>query len=133
MNNKRDFGAELIESLKDAVAYKRGELKLKSYEINLPSAADVPAIRAKLKLSQPAFAAFMGVSAGTLRNWEQQRREPQGPARALLQVASAQPQAVMAALQAAVKVSTARKSVAKKRPAKLTIAGKASSGHRKAA
>ncbi|HKN11464.1 MAG TPA: helix-turn-helix domain-containing protein, partial [Pseudomonadota bacterium] len=64
-------------------------------------AADVPAIRKELGLSQPEFAGFMGVSLGTLRNWEQERREPQGPARALLLVASKQPAAVLAALEAA--------------------------------
>jgi transcriptional regulator with XRE-family HTH domain len=68
----------------------------------MPKAADVPAIRKELGLSQREFAGLMGVSLGTLRNWEQERREPQGPARALLLVAS-QPAAVLAALEAAKK------------------------------
>ncbi|MGH8677713.1 MAG: helix-turn-helix domain-containing protein, partial [Burkholderiales bacterium] len=74
---------------------------LKTYTVEMPKAADVPAIRKELGLSQPEFAGFMGVSLGTLRNWEQERREPQGPARALLLVASKQPAAVRAAIEAA--------------------------------
>lgn len=46
----------------------------------------------------------MRVSLGTLRNGEQERREPQGPARALLLIASKRPAAVLAALEAAIAV-----------------------------
>jgi putative transcriptional regulator len=42
----------------------------------------------------------MGVSVATLRNWEQDRREPQGPARSLLLVAKKQPEAVIKAFKA---------------------------------
>ena len=63
----------------------------------MPKAADVMAIRDSLELSQESFAGFLGVSLGTVRNWEQKRREPQGPARALLLVAAKQPRAVRAA------------------------------------
>lgn len=97
--NKRNIGQEIIQGLKEVKAWKRGELKLKTSTIEKPKAADVPAIRRELGLSQPEFAGFMGVSLGTLRNWEQARREPQGPARALLLVASKQPAAVRAAFQ----------------------------------
>ena len=68
--------------------------------MDLPSAADVPDFRKSLGLSQSEFARFMGVSLATLRNWEQQRREPHGPARSLLLVAAKQPRAVMAAFKA---------------------------------
>jgi putative transcriptional regulator len=44
---------------------------------------------------------MIGVSVGTLRNWEQGRRVPEGPARALLRVASRNPDVVMKALTAA--------------------------------
>lgn len=98
---KRNIGQEIITGLQEIKAWKRGELKLKTYAVEMPRAADVPAIRKELGLSQPEFAGFMGVSLGTLRNWEQERREPQGPARALLLVASKQPAAVLAALEAA--------------------------------
>lgn len=55
----------------------------------------------ELGLSQDQFAMFMGVSPATLRNWEQKRREPHGPARSLLLVAARQPAAVRKAFKAA--------------------------------
>ena len=63
--------------------------------------ADVKAIRARLGKSQTEFAQMIGVSAATLQNWEQGRRTPDGPALALLRVASAEPRAVARALQGA--------------------------------
>jgi putative transcriptional regulator len=59
---------------------------------------DVKAIRQRLRQSQAQFARMIGVSVATLQNWEQGRRRPEGPARALLQVAAVNPQAVAAAL-----------------------------------
>jgi len=103
--SKRDIGQEIIQGLEEMKAWKRGALKLKTHTVEMPKAADVPEIRKELGLSQPEFAGFMGVSLGTLRNWEQERREPQGPARALLLVASKQPAAVRAAFEAASPVS----------------------------
>ena len=97
----RDIGKEIIQGLEEFKAWKRGEVKLKTFEIDMPRAADVPAIRKTLGLSQPEFARFMGVSVATLRNWEQERREPQGPARSLLLVAKKQPAAVIKAFKAA--------------------------------
>jgi putative transcriptional regulator len=61
---------------------------------------DVRAIRANLGKSQTEFALLIGVSVATLRNWEQGRRIPEGPARALLRVAAANPRAVIRALSA---------------------------------
>ncbi|MFW5812852.1 MAG: helix-turn-helix domain-containing protein [Fibrobacterota bacterium] len=54
--------------------------------------------RKRLHLSQSEFALMIGVSKYTLQNWEQGRREPEGPARALLRVADRNPQAVLEAL-----------------------------------
>ena len=96
---KRNIGKEIIQGLEEFKAWRRGEVKRKTHVVEMPKAADVPAIRKELGLSQPEFAGFMGVSLGTLRNWEQARREPHGPARALLLVASKQPAAVRAALK----------------------------------
>ncbi|HEV2949996.1 MAG TPA: helix-turn-helix domain-containing protein [Gemmataceae bacterium] len=50
---------------------------------------DVRAIRRRLDQSQTEFARMIGVSVATLQNWEQGRRQPEGPARALLKVAAA--------------------------------------------
>ena len=52
------------------------------------------AIREGVGLSQSAFAALMGVSLRTLQDWEQGRRQPTGPARALLRVAARHPEAL---------------------------------------
>ncbi len=60
---------------------------------------DVASIRAVTGLSQGDFAAACGISVHTLRNWEQGRRAPQGPARALLLAISRDPKAVIAALK----------------------------------
>jgi putative transcriptional regulator len=59
---------------------------------------DVQAVRAKLGATQSEFALMIGVSVATLRNWEQGRRTPHGPALALLRIAAKNPEAVMDAL-----------------------------------
>jgi putative transcriptional regulator len=56
------------------------------------------AVRARLGKSQEEFAAMIGVPLGTLRNWEQGRREPTGPAKALLIAAAKYPEEVADAL-----------------------------------
>lgn len=60
--------------------------------------ANVRAIRHRTGLSQTQFARMFGVSLRTVQNWEQNRSEPDGPARALLQVVEREPQAVLRAL-----------------------------------
>ncbi|MFZ5834138.1 MAG: helix-turn-helix domain-containing protein [Pseudomonadota bacterium] len=61
---------------------------------------DVPAIRSKTGLSQDRFARVFQISPHTLRNWEQGRRVPDGPARALLMAIDRDPKALMRALGA---------------------------------
>ena len=60
--------------------------------------ADPRAVRERLGISQAAFARMFGVSVWTLRNWEQGRRRPEGPARALLRVIEREPEAARRAL-----------------------------------
>jgi putative transcriptional regulator len=60
--------------------------------------ADPRAVRERLGISQAAFARMFGVSVWTLRNWEQGRRRPDGPARALLRVIEREPEAAQRAL-----------------------------------
>jgi putative transcriptional regulator len=60
--------------------------------------ASIRRIRGKLGKSQTEFALMIGVSVATLRNWEQGRRIPEGPAQALLRVAERNPDLVAAAL-----------------------------------
>jgi putative transcriptional regulator len=55
------------------------------------SGADVAALRRFVGLTQPQFARAMGISVHTLRNWEQDRRRPEGPAIALLRIAARHP------------------------------------------
>ena len=52
---------------------------------------DIAALRGKLDLTQLEFAQLCGVSVGTLRNWEQRRRHPSGPAKTLLRLVEADP------------------------------------------
>jgi putative transcriptional regulator len=59
---------------------------------------DVLDIRGRFHATQEEFARMIGISVDTLRNWEQGKRRPQGPARALLRVAAANPNVVAAAL-----------------------------------
>lgn len=70
-------------------------------EARADAAAHIRAIRARTGLSQPAFAKRLRVSVETLRNWEQGKRHPQGPARALLRIIDKAPEAAMAALDTA--------------------------------
>lgn len=63
--------------------------------VHVPPILDVAAIRAKTRLSQPAFADSVGVSVGTLRQWEQRRRSPDGPARVLLAMVDHRPTIVL--------------------------------------
>lgn len=93
---KNKFFNELVESIKEAGRIHRGEIK-PSREF-IFEAQDVRRIREKLHKSQAEFARMIGVSVSTLQNWEQGRRQPQGPARALLVVASKSPAVVAKAL-----------------------------------
>ncbi len=88
---------ELVESVREGGAILRGKAKpARAFEIAAP---DVKRIRAQYQLSQSEFAALLGISVATLRNWEQGRRAPEGPARILLQVAAKHPDAVWDVVQ----------------------------------
>ena len=105
---KRNIGHEIIAGLLEFKAWRGGEAKLRTYSVEQPRAADVPHIRSSFGFSQPEFALFMGVSVATLRNWEQERREPHGPARSLLLVAARQPAAVREAFKSAASIPRKR-------------------------
>ncbi len=92
---KKDFD-NLMASIRQAGRIRRGQAKPSRVFEFAP--VDVKAIRQRLRQSQAQFARMIGVSVATLQNWEQGRRRPEGPARALLQVAAVNPQAVAAAL-----------------------------------
>ena len=85
---------ELLESVKQATAIERGEIKpSRMFVVNKKN--DVARARARLGLSQSRFASLLGISANTLKNWEQGRRQPTGAAKVLLRVAVRHPQVVL--------------------------------------
>ena len=73
---------ELLTSVRQAGQIRRGARRPSRTTTFHPT--DVQAVRAKLGASQAAFALLIGVSVATLRNWEQGRRTPDGPALALV-------------------------------------------------
>jgi len=87
---------ELLSSVRQAGRIRRGGQKPSRVTEFRP--ANVRAVRTKLGASQSEFALLIGVSVATLRNWEQGRRTPDGPALALLRVAARNPKAVIDAL-----------------------------------
>jgi putative transcriptional regulator len=92
---ERDFD-DLVTSIKQAGKIRRGKARPSRVFVFKP--ADIKAVRLRLGKSQIEFAMMIGVSVATLRNWEQGRRTPDGPAMALLKVAAKNPKAVAAAL-----------------------------------
>lgn len=92
---EQDFD-QLVASIMQAGRIKRGELK--PGRVFSFSPTDIKSIRKQLDKSQSEFALMIGVSVATLQNWEQGRRQPEGPARALLKVAAENPEAVAKAL-----------------------------------
>jgi len=92
---KKDF-ENLVTSIRQAGRIHRGEIKPSRVTQFTPP--DIRAIRRRLGQSQAQFAHMIGVSLATLQNWEQGRRRPEGPARALLKVAAVNPEALAAAL-----------------------------------
>lgn len=75
-----DFARAIPRRLRERLV--RGELK---------SGRDVAGLRRFTGLSQQMFAVALGISVHTLRNWEQGRRMPEGPALALLRIAARHP------------------------------------------
>ncbi len=89
-----DVFDSVMRGLKETEAHLKGEEVPGLVIHQLPAVIDVAAIRAETGLSQDRFAQSIGVSAKTLRNWEQGRRSPQGPARILLALVGKRPSVV---------------------------------------
>lgn len=89
---------DLVNSLQEARAIAKGQAAA-SRRFELP-APDAKAVREQIGLSQSEFADLMRVSVKTLQNWEQHRREPTGPAAALLKIMAASPQLALKSLHA---------------------------------
>jgi len=87
---------ELSESIREAGRIRKG--KAKPSRVFTYHAIDIRKLRESVDVSQSQFARMIGVSKGTLQNWEQGRRQPRGPAKALLRVFEKDPKAVVRAL-----------------------------------
>jgi putative transcriptional regulator len=99
-----ELGKLIIESLQEAIAHARGEetgARVWTAEVTARKAyLEKPPyyppylireVRQKLSVSQTIFAQMLGVSTSTVRAWEQGKRECEGPASRLLQIAEAHP------------------------------------------
>jgi putative transcriptional regulator len=97
-------GRRLIRSVRQAIAWAGGEdipVRVTMVSVERAPIVDVRSVRQKLGLSQARFAARFGFTAATVRNWEQGRTQPDGPARVLLAVIAHHPDAVEDALRKA--------------------------------
>jgi putative transcriptional regulator len=89
---KNELFDELVTSVREGGAILRGKsAPSRAFKIDAPN---IKRIRAGYNLSQKEFATLLGISLATLRNWEQGRREPEGAAKILLQVAARHPDVV---------------------------------------
>ena len=82
------FKRELLESVRQMRSGKAA----RTTRVKIPDAAQA---RARVGMSQQQFAALLGVSARTLQDWEQGRREPTGAAKTLLRVAVSHPEVLV--------------------------------------
>ena len=85
VNELEQFQEDLLDSIRQMRAGKAARVA----EVLLSGAAEA---RAKVGVSQHAFAKLLGVSLRTLQDWEQGRRQPTGAAQTLLRVASQHPE-----------------------------------------
>jgi len=93
---KKELFAELLASVREGGAILKGRRSpARRSRVEVPNVREV---REAYGLSQTRFAALMGISVATLRNWEQGRRQPEGSARVLLQVVAKHPEAVLDAV-----------------------------------
>ena len=96
---KPSAGSRIIASLREAVDWAEGKnVPVRVTRVDVPM-IDVRATRKRLGLSQAEFAARFGFQPATLRNWEQGRTRPDGPARVPLAAIARRPEAVKDALR----------------------------------
>jgi DNA-binding transcriptional regulator YiaG len=103
MDEQENFGDALIGSLRDALAFRRGEMSARTKtarRVGRGTRVDTPpdydaqrivAVRRKMALSQAGFALALHVSVPTVRAWEQGARKPEGAAQRLLEIAETHP------------------------------------------
>jgi putative transcriptional regulator len=94
---RKELFEELVTSVKQMKEIQAGDRRPSrvTRDQEVFRAVQVTALRRRFGLSQAKFAALLGISTATLQNWEQGRRAPEGPARVLLRVAAAHPEALL--------------------------------------
>lgn len=98
---RKNIAHELVAAASEAVEILSGQrapARTHKVMVRVPD-IDVKAVRRKTGLSQDRFAARFGFSPANVRQWEQRRRSPTGPAKVLLHVIDREPQAVLRALE----------------------------------
>ena len=95
--NPSDF-KKLKAAAREMVAIEKGRKKISPRRVHTYAIPHAKAIREKLKMTQEEFCKCFGIELGTLRQWEQGRRNPVGPAAVLLRVIASNPKAVTKAL-----------------------------------
>jgi putative transcriptional regulator len=90
---KDELFAELLKSVQEGAEILKGDAKpSRSFTVTPLSIKET---RQQYHLTQAEFAQLLDVSLRTYQNWEQGRREPDGPAKVLLRVASVHPEALL--------------------------------------
>ena len=110
---REDLFNELVESVRQMKAIEAGHVRptrvTRPDDLLRAENPDVAALRARFGLSQTKFAALLGISVSTLQNWEQNRRRPEGPAKVLLCVAAAHPEALLSVAKSTAKTQPRRR------------------------
>ena len=86
---------QLKTSVEQAIDHAAGNMDVDAKRIHFVDEPNPNAIRSRLDLTQKEFAELLGISLGTVRNWEQGRRTPDGAAKTLLRVAEHDPEALL--------------------------------------
>jgi len=95
-------GRKILAGLTEAVAYAQGnDTGALTRAVKVPQSVDVRSIRQRMDLTQREFAMRFGFSLGSVKNWEQGHRGPEGSARILLTIVDQEPEAVERALSKA--------------------------------
>lgn len=97
---RKELFDELLQSVREMQEIRAGKRPsarvTTAKDVLRRDVKDVAALRRHFRLSQTKFAAMLGISVDTLQNWEQGRRQPDGPARVLLRIAATHPEAILA-------------------------------------
>ncbi|MFH1360403.1 MAG: NadS family protein [Candidatus Omnitrophota bacterium] len=95
---KKTLFNDLLKSITEAREIADGKKEPSRHFAVTP--LNIKAMRTKLKLSQAEFANIIGIPVSTLRNWEQGRTYPEGPARVLMTAINNNPRGVIKAIHA---------------------------------